>query len=126
MTTIAGLMLCAALLPLLTAAITKAGGKAFDNRNPRAWLASQDGWRARGDAAQQNQFEGLPFFFAAVLFAVYNDADVTRLALLMCAWLILKIAYIGLYLADRASIRSLAWGLALAINIAILFTHGPI
>src|SRR3546814_15891932 len=94
MHTIAWLMLLAALLPLLTAAASKFGGKAFDNNAPRAWLARQHGWRARGDAAQKNLFEGLPFFYAAVLLAVYNSADAGHLAMLMAVWLLLRIAYL--------------------------------
>lgn len=118
---VAWLMLLAALLPLFAAAASKAGGKAFDNNNPRLWLARQEGWRARGDAAQKNLFEGLPFFFAAVLFALYTQTDISRLITLMALWVLLRLVYIVVYLADYAMVRTLIWTAALAVNIAILF-----
>lgn len=120
MITIAWLILLAALLPLFAAAASKFRGKGFDNNNPRMWLASQEGWRARANAAQQNLLEGLPFFFAAVLFAIYSQADYGRLATLMAVWLLLRLAYLLIYLADYATIRSIVWVISLATNIAIL------
>jgi uncharacterized MAPEG superfamily protein len=33
----------------------------------------------------------------------------------------LRLVYVALYIADRANARSLAWTLAVATNIAILF-----
>ncbi len=121
MTLITWLLLIAALLPLVGTGLAKAGGKGFDNNNPRAWLASQEGWRARANAAQANLFEALPFFFAAVLFALHQGADSTFLARLMIAWIAARLAYIWFYVANRGSLRSLVWLVALGLNIAILF-----
>ncbi|MBO1112985.1 MAPEG family protein [Bordetella petrii] len=121
MTTLTCLMLAAALLPPLTALVAKAGGRAFDNNAPRAWLAGQHGWRARADAAQANAFEALPFFYAAVLLALHNGAAAAHLAWLAGAWLALRLAYAGLYIAGLGTLRSLVWAAALALNIAILF-----
>lgn len=121
MTTLTCLMLAAALLPSLTALAAKAGGRGFDNDAPRAWLACQEGWRARTNAAQANAFEALPFFFAAVLLALHNGAAADYLAWLAGAWLALRLAYAGLYAAGRGTLRSIVWALALAVNIAILF-----
>ena len=121
MTTLTCLMLAAALLPALTALVAKAGGRAFDNNEPRAWLARQQGWRARANAAQANAFEALPFFFAAVLLALHNGAAAPYLAWLSGAWLALRVAYAGLYVAGLGTLRSLAWAAAVALNIAILF-----
>lgn len=36
---------------------------------PRAWLAEQEGFRARANAAQQNLFEVFPFFAVGVILA---------------------------------------------------------
>jgi len=121
MTTLTCLMLAAALLPALTAVAAKAGGRAFDNDEPRAWLASQQGWRARANAAQANAFEALPFFFAALLLALHNGAAAAYLAALAGVWLVLRVAYAGLYIAGRGTLRSIVWALALAVNIAMLF-----
>ena len=124
MTTIAWLMLIAAALPFLATGIAKAGDKSFDNDNPRDWLQKQEGWRARANAAQTNFFEGLPFFFAAVLFALYRNVDLPQLRNLMIAYVIVRLVYLALYLKGKGTLRSIAWTLGLAINVAILFSGG--
>ncbi len=121
MNMIASLLLAAAILPLLAAVAAKAGGTAYNNNDPRPWLAHQQGWRARANAAQSNTFEALPFFYAAVLYALYADAPQTYLASLMLAWLVARLVYLAVYLAGMGSIRSLVWAIGLGLNIAILF-----
>jgi uncharacterized MAPEG superfamily protein len=93
-----GCILVAALLPLLCAWIAKWGTfrvprsqGGYDNTDPRAWLARQEGWRARANAAQANSFEGLPFFIGAVLAAWQLGAPQGRLicwpcCTCCCAW----------------------------------------
>lgn len=121
MSIITWLLLIAAFLPIFAATASKAGGEAYDNNNPRAWIARQEGWRARANAAQINLFEGLPFFYAAALFALYRQADPQWLAGLMAAWIVLRLAYLGVYIAGYGALRTLAWALALAVNIGMLF-----
>lgn len=118
---IAWLMLTAAILPFVAAAVSKAGGKNYDNNDPRIWLANQEGWRARANAAQANLFEGLPFFYAAVLFALYKMADPGMLVTLIIAWIALRLIYLGVYVAGYGMVRTLIWAAGLAVNIAILF-----
>jgi len=120
-------VLVAALLPIVCAGIAKSGaiGKSrrdggYDNGNPRAWLAVQAGWRARANAAQANSFEALPFFIAAVVIAQQLAAPQSRIDALALVFVGLRLAYIGSYLGGWASVRSLVWVLALAVNIAIL------
>ena len=132
--TIAGLtlaywaVLVAALLPIVCAGIAKWGAfgqsprdGGYDNHDPRAWLAHQSGWRIRANAAQANSFEALPFFMGAVIIAHQSGALQSRLDLLAWGFVALRLAYIALYVADKANARSLIWGTALAANIAILF-----
>ena len=115
-------ILVAALLPILCAGLAKAGNKdGFDNHNPRAWLQKQSGWHARANAAQANTFEALPFFMAAVVIAHQLQAGQGLLDLLAVAFIALRLLYIALYVADLATLRSVVWGLALLVNIAILF-----
>jgi len=121
-------VLVAALLPIVCAGTAKWGmfGKrrsegGFDNENPRAWLARQTDWRARANAAQANSFEALPFFIGAVVIAHQLGADQARVDLLAVLYLLLRVLYILMYLANQANIRSLVWGLGLAVNVAILF-----
>ena len=116
-----GCVLVAALLPMFCALLAKAGAMPRGgNRDPRAWLAAQSGWRARANAAQANSFEGLPFFIGAVIIAHQLGAPQARLDQLACAFIVLRLAYIALYVSDKAMARSLVWGLGLAVNIAIL------
>src|SRR5665647_276764 len=102
-------VLVAALLPMVFAGIAKYGMMrtpkregGFDNNNPRAWLARQTDWRARANAAQANSFEALPFFFAAVIIAHLLQAGQARLDILAFLFIVLRIAYIMMYVADLA------------------------
>lgn len=122
-----GCVLVAALLPILCAGIAKWGlfGKplregGYDNHNPRAWLARQTDWRARANAAQANSFEALPFFIGAVVIAHQLHAPQTRLDILAFLFIFTRLVYILMYVADMASARSLAWVVALGLNIAIM------
>ncbi|MGI9217714.1 MAG: MAPEG family protein [Hydrogenophaga sp.] len=121
-------VLVAALLPVGCAGLAKWGMVAvarreggYDNHNPRAWLARQSDWRARANAAQANSFEALPLFIGAVIIAHQLGAHQTRLDLLAFLFVVLRLVYILLYVADQATARSAVWTLALAVNIAILF-----
>lgn len=122
-------VLVAALLPMVCAGIAKYGMMStprreggFDNNNPRAWLARQTDWRARANAAQANSFEALPFFFAAVIIAHLLQAGQARLDILAFLFIVLRIVYIMMYVADLAKARSAIWALALLVNIGILFS----
>ncbi|MEY4882942.1 MAG: hypothetical protein RIS34_796 [Pseudomonadota bacterium] len=121
-------VLVAALLPLFCAGIAKSGmfGKprrdgGYDNRNPRVWLAGQSDWRARANAAQSNSFEAFPFFAAAVIIAHQLGAVQVSLDALAFLFVVLRLIYIMMYVADSALARSIIWTLALAVNIGILF-----
>lgn len=122
-------VLAAALMPIVCAGIAKSRGfgkkrrdGGFDNNHPREWLARLTGWQARANAAQANSFEALPFFIGAVAIALAAGADAQRLSLLALAWVLLRAAFVALYLADKANARSLVWTAAVAVNIAILFS----
>ena len=121
-------VLIAALLPIVCAGVAKWGavGKSrrdggYDNHNPRAWLAKQSDWRARANAAQANSFEAMPFFIGAVIIAHQLHAPQMRLDVLAFTWVVLRMLYILMYLADMATMRSVVWALALGVNIGILF-----
>ena len=118
----------AALLPIFCAGLAKWGmfsrspqDGGYDNHLPRAWLASQKDWRARANAAQANSFEALPFFIGAVIIAHQHGALQTRLDLLAFDYVVLRLVYVLLYVADQAMARSAVWTLALVLNLAILF-----
>lgn len=121
-------VLVVALLPIVCAGIAKSGmfGKprsqgGYDNADPRAWLARQNDWRARANAAQANSFEAMPFFIGAVIIAHQLGAHQGRLDLLAFVFVVLRTVYIMMYLAGLANIRSMIWIAALVVNICILF-----
>lgn len=111
-------VLIAALLPLIATGIAKAGGERYNNRNPRAWLEKQQGYRARAAAAQSNSFEAFPFFAAAVIIAHLTHAPQARLDLLAIVFVVARIAYVGCYVADWHLARSLFWFIGLIACIA--------
>ena len=99
--------------------------KSFDNNNPRLYLASLSGWRQRANWAQQNSLEAFPMFAAAVLVAHQTGGPQEWIDRLAIAWLILRVVYGLLYIADKASARSLVWfasvGTAVAIFVSSLY-----
>jgi uncharacterized MAPEG superfamily protein len=124
-------VLMAALLPIACAGLAKWGTfrkprreGGYDNHNPRAWLASQTDWRARANAAQANSFEALPFFIGAVVIAHQLQAPQTRLDILAVLFVVTRLLYVIMYVADMANVRSLAWTVGLLLNVAILFIGG--
>ena len=122
-------VLVMAILPIVCTGIAKYGmfsksrrDGGYDNHNPRAWLAKQTDWRARANAAQANTFEALPFFFAAVIIAHQLQARQTMVDILAFMFVVLRVAYVLMYVADMAKTRSVIWATALLINIWILLT----
>jgi uncharacterized MAPEG superfamily protein len=111
-------VLVAGILPYLATLIAKSG-QGFDNRDPRSWLAKQEGFRKRANAAQLNGFEAFPFFAAAVIIAhVLNGPQslVNTLALLFIA---ARVLHLICYLANQATLRSLVWLVGFGSVIAI-------
>jgi len=107
------LVLIAGLLPVVCAGIAKWGARTYDNHNPRAWMAQQEGRRARADAAQSNSLEAFPFFAAAVVLAMLQEVDPDQIALWGWVFIAMRVAYIYCYVTDRASMRSIVWTLGL-------------
>lgn len=89
----------------------------FDNRNPREQAKGLTGAGARAYAAQQNAWEALAVFTAAVLTAHALGADPAMSANLAMAWVAFRMAHAVCYLADLATLRSLMFMGALAAAI---------
>lgn len=123
MTTALWCVLAAALLPIVCTAIAKLGAGPFDNRHPREWLARLHGWRSRANAAQQNSWEALAIFAAGVFSAHLAHAPQPMVDLLALLFIGVRVIYVGCYLADAASLRSLVWFAGLGLSIA-LFVAG--
>ena len=115
-------VLIAGLLPYVAAAIAK-GKSDFDNASPRDWLAKQEGFRKRANAAQSNGFETFPLFAVAVIVAItINHAPQHKIDLLAMGFVTARIAYLGFYLANLASLRSIAWTIGMICTATIFFS----
>jgi uncharacterized MAPEG superfamily protein len=122
-------VLAAVLLPYACSYLAKfrAFGKAparggYDNADPRGWLARQQGFSARANAAQANSFEALPFFIGAVIIAHQLGAPQTRVDILALVFVTLRIIYVAMYVADLHIARSAFWALAFLANLGIFLS----
>lgn len=115
-------VLVAGLLPFAAIAVAK-WDKTFWRHNnlPREWEARLTGRGARAHAAHLNSFEAFPLFAAAVIIAAICKAPQPTVDGIAVAYVVARIAYIGCYLADRASLRSLVWGIAMVLNVWLFF-----
>ena len=116
------LILIDCLLPYVFTIIAKASGgfKAADNQNPREFLAKTTGLAARANAVQQNSFESLPLFIAAILMAEYMVVSQHLIMMLGIAYIVLRIIYGICYLANISALRTIIWALSLACPIILL------
>lgn len=96
------------------------GFKREDNQNPREFLAKTTGLAARANAVQQNSFESLPLFIAAVLMAEYMV--IPQVVVMMFGIAYIEAAHYlwNCYLAIWATLRSIVWMLSLLCPICIL------
>jgi len=114
------MILAAALLPYITIlSVKRAGADRFDNSRPRAWLDARTGWQQRGDWAHRNHFETFPIFAAAVFVAELTHGPAALIDGLAGLYIVLRILYTGLYLADRPSLRSFVWSLGFLVTLAL-------
>jgi uncharacterized MAPEG superfamily protein len=81
----------------------------LDNNNPRAQAARLEGAGARVYAAQQNAWEALPVFGLSVLVAHLAGANPASSALASVLYLAARVLHAVFYVADLASLRSLAF-----------------
>jgi len=109
------------LLPIVCAGLAKWGFRDFNNREPRTWLASQDGWRARANAAQQNSFEIFPFFAASVIFAILVGTDSSLIYPLCWFFLVTRIFYIYCYVTDKPLLRTFVWIVGFGVVLKLFY-----
>jgi uncharacterized MAPEG superfamily protein len=113
----------AVLLIILSIAPAKfAGRRDFDNANPRDPAFYRDAFRARAQGAHMNGHETFPFFAASVLLAEMKAVPQTTVDLLAVGFLLARVAYVGCYLGNLPTPRSLVWLLGLALNLALFFS----
>jgi uncharacterized MAPEG superfamily protein len=110
-------------LAMAPIAIAKYGAlKSFDNSKPRDEKFFENPFRARALGAHQNGLEGFAFFAAAVIVAELRAAPQMRIDGLAMAFLLMRIAYVALYLGNVPAFRSAVWALAFVVNVAIFLS----
>ena len=105
--------------PMVFAGIAKAGERRFNNNQPRNFLASLTGYRQRANWVQENAYEGFAPFAAAIIIAHQLSVAQNQIDGLAIAYLILRIIYGICYVADLATLRSLAWMGSLGCVVAL-------
>ena len=115
-------ILAAIALPWLMAALKKsplaANGK-YSNRAPRAMQPKLEGLSQRAHWAEQNSFEILPAFIAAVLVAHVAGAEQATVDLLSVGFVVSRVLYSICYLTNWASLRSLTWMVGLLFIVGL-------
>lgn len=94
----------------------------YDNKHPRAQQANLTGAGARGLAAHQNSFEAFPVFAAGVLVAeMYANAHPFA-AFLSILFIVARIIYVWLYVANYSTLRSVVWGAGFFASLGLLLS----
>ncbi|NVK36544.1 MAG: MAPEG family protein [Gammaproteobacteria bacterium] len=114
----------AILLPLLFTALAKFTGNYGPRANlaPREFLDGLDGFRKRANWAQLNTHESIPAFMAAVIIAHQMQGDQSMIDALAVSYIILRIVYGFLYMANKGLPRTIVWTAALLCTLAQFFT----
>src|SRR5471032_816560 len=113
-------LLIVALLPFPWTMLAKVSSR-YDNRAPRAYLASLEGWRARAHAAHQNAWEALAMFTAAVVVAGQAGGSMTWINWLAITFVVTRVLHGLLYVMNLASLRSLVWFVGVACVVSMFF-----
>ncbi|WP_440876465.1 MAPEG family protein [Thalassotalea sp. PLHSN55] len=119
----------ACLLPFLAKipvaiAMNKEGG--YDNNHPRAQQEKLHGFGARALAAHQNAFESLIIFAPAILIAIFTHNTGSTIQTLAMTYVVARVLYNLLYLANIAWLRSLVWAFGLGASLAIIYLSLPV
>lgn len=113
-------LLAGLALPYVFTIVAKAG--AFgpsQNHRTRDWQGELEGWRKRAHWAQQNTFEVLPMFIAAVIVAGVRDVETTTVVTLAWAFVGLRVLYGVCYIRNWPRPRSMVFFAGLGTLIAM-------
>lgn len=115
-------MLVASFLPLVFAATAKmiGGFRLADNAHPREKMQSLTGAASRANAAQQNSYETLAVFLAAVIVAMLFFVPQIVVNILAWLYVLIRIGYGVAYMCNLPTLRSILWALSM-ICCALLF-----
>ena len=113
-------ILGAVLIYLLTLApIKPLGYRDFDNGAPRNPAFYAPPLRARALGAHLNGIETFPFFAAAILLAEFKHGAQPVVDGLAVGFLMVRLAFVGAYIAGWPTTRTLLWNLGFLLNVLI-------
>jgi uncharacterized MAPEG superfamily protein len=115
----------AVLLYLGTVAPAKAvGHREFNNAAPRDPAFYEHPVRNRALGAHINGIETFPFFATAVLLAEFRQGPQEWIDGLALAFVATRLAFVGAYVGDKPTARTILWNAAFAFNLGIFFLAG--
>lgn len=125
MHTVVAALLITVFLPIVCAWISgyfrhKQFG-AVDNKMPRLQVAKLEGAGHRAVAAQQNSWEALAMFSAALLAVHMSGIALESVATLCVIFVAARIIYIACYLADLDIVRSLSFLVSFGTCICLFY-----
>ena len=119
-------ILIAAVLPFVWVGVAKSGAPGYNNKDPRGWVAKQETFRVRNAYnAHLNAFEAFPTFAAGVLMAQFAGVDPDHVNLLAVAFIGFRVLHGVFYLANQATLRSLAWSGGFVCVLWLLVEAAP-
>ena len=122
-------VLIAIFMPWLLAAIAKAPSvkhRKYNNRKPREFLASLQGVSQRANWAQQNSFEVLPGYAAAVIIAHLVAVEQGIIDLLALTFVISRIFYAICYIRNLPTLRSAVWFVGLLCIVGLFIVSAQV
>ncbi len=114
---IAGLLPIAAKAPVV---YFQNRDKGYDNRHPRAQQQRLTGAGARAVAGHYNAYEAFPLYAAAVLLVMITNQVNSLNLTLAVGFVVLRILYHLLYIANWDKLRSLVWLFALLCPVLMI------
>ena len=112
----------AGFLPIVCAGILKTD-KSYDNSNPRKWLGNQGGYRERANAAQLNSWESFIWFSVSIILTlIHGPSDTEFVNTFSVLFILFRVLYIGFYVLDFSTLRTIAWLFGQACVVTIFFS----
>lgn len=92
----------------------------YDNEHPRDQQSRLTGFGKRALSAHLNSFEIFPAFAVSVIISHLSEADPNDIDTLAIVFVVSRLVYIGLYLANMHLLRSTVWSVGFA-SVIFLF-----